>query len=412
MGHVAQQSGDAEAARAHYRHALDSGTDREAAEASYRLGVMAERENDPQAAEAWYRRAMHYANGGNYAALAAGNLGVMLFKSGDREAAHALFQQAVDGAGDRRVKGYLTHLIGDLLRREGALAAAEPLLRQAIEAGRPGARQGLARTLVGLERPEEAVELLREAADHDGDVQALLLLGDLLTYRVDPGMDMAGLFAHGNLIDFVRGYAHHLPAGPEIAEAERCYRQAAAYGMSSALVDLGHLLMGTGRTAEAETVLRQAVRGRAVNAEAVLGALLHLRGDDDEAARVLEPAVAAGNPMALIIRADIDSDADRCAEAVDLLRRALARRGALLGAGGVLFINLLALADLEAAEETVHQMLATGDRTGLAIVRRLMSHEADPEDSLRRAREVHGAAAVDRFTEALARVLQDRPSHG
>lgn len=85
-----------------------------------------------------------------------------------RDAARALFRQVFDCA-DERIVMTTAFAIGDLLRRRSAFADAEPMLRRAIEAGHPAARQALGRVLLGLDRTDEAMAVLREAADRDDD---------------------------------------------------------------------------------------------------------------------------------------------------------------------------------------------------------------------------------------------------
>lgn len=407
LGRRLTRLGDQEHARAVFLAAYESGHGPTAALAALRLAQQAQQSGDLDAAEAWYQRAIRQENGGSAAAGAATLLGAMRHKSGDLDAARALFRQALDLADERAVPT-IAFTIGDLLRRRSAFADAEPMLRRAIEAGHPKARQALGRVLLGLGRPDEAMAALREAADRDGDFGALEVLGNVLVNRVDPGADLAELFAHGNPADVVHGYFEHLPDGPEIDEAEQCYRRAAEAGVESALVRLGHLLMGTGRIAEAEIVLRRAVRGDVPDAAAALGALLRFRGEDDEAARVIGPAAAANNLRSLILQADLDGQHGRHAEAAAVLRRALPLGGAPLGAGGMLFINQMMSAEpAGAAEETLRQMLATDDRTGLAMLEWLVSDEPGGPDRFRHMCEAHDDAAVHRFVAFVSRSLRE-----
>lgn len=405
LGAQARRNGDVAGARTYYEHALEHGSEPRAATAAFNLGLLAHDE-DPQAAESWYRRAMQYENGGGAVAGAAAALGAIRYAAGDLDAARALFGRALESA-DERGATNLAHEIGELLRRRGALADAEPLLRRASEAGHPRARSALARLLVADRRFEQAEELLRQAADSQGDTAALPLLGDVLVRRVDPGADLVHLFAHGDPAALIHTYASHLPNSAELAEAEQCYRRASEAGENSALVGLGHLLMGTGRSAEAELVLRRAVRVKVPDAEALLAVLLHLRGEDEEAARILAPAVTADNLRALMVQADIDGHhEDRHAHTAGLLRRALRVGGAHLGAGGMLFAHLACLADLDGAEQTLQLMLATGDEAGLTLLFFLVTDEPELAESLRQARDTCDDAAIHRFTALAVRAMR------
>jgi len=405
LGEQARKNGDVAGARTYYRHALEYGSEPRAAMAAFSLGILSHDE-DPQAAEAWYRRAMQYENGGGAVVDAAANLGLIRYAAGDLDTARALFRRALESV-DGRIAADLAYGIGDVLRRRGAIADAEPLLRRASEAGHPRARSALARLLAADRRFEQAEELLRQAAESQGDMAALALLGDVLVRRVDPGADLAHLFAHGDPAALIQAYTSHLPNSAALAEAEQCYRRASEAGENSALVGLGHLLMGSGRSAEAELVLRRAVRVKVPDAEALLAGLLHLRGEDEEAARILEPAVAAENLRALMVQADIDGHhEDRHAQAAGLLRRALRVGGAQLGAGGMLFAHLACLADLDGAEQMLRQMLATGDEAGLTLLSSLVTDEAELAASLRQARDTRDDAAIRRFTTLAVRALR------
>lgn len=402
LGQAAQRDGDLDGARAYYEHAVEHGSDSRVAVAAFHLGVLAQAE-DPAAAESWYSRALEVGNDWGVTAGAAANLGTIRHAAGDLDSARALFQQALDTADEKTATDF-AYGIGDLLRRRGALADAEPMLRRALAAGHPRARLALARLLVAAGKLDQAESVLREAVDDNGDLAALVALGEVLVRRVDPGADLASLFGHGDPAAFVRDYAGHLPAGPEIAEAEQCYRRAIAAGENSGLVPLGHLLMGTARIAEAELVLRRAVRAEASDAEAVLAALLHLRGEDEEAARVLEPALAADNLRALMLRADLDGHRDDSVHAVGVLRRALRLGGASLGAGGMLFLHLAFLADPSGAEETLQQMLAANDGVGLSLLASFVSDDAALTDALRQARN-NDEADVRCFAALAAQTL-------
>lgn len=411
LGRQLMKVGEVDHAKAAYGLAYETGGAQvsgaaAAAFAAFNLGLLAEA-TEPPVAEAWYRRAMQFENGGDAVAGSAASLGLMRYKAGDVERARALFQQALDAAGDRTAMR-IANAIGEALGRLGAVADAEPMMRYAIEAGHLDARLSLARMLIADGRLEQAEQLLREAVDGLGDMAALVALGDLLVQRVDPGADLAHLFTHANPAAFADGYAGHLPDRPEITEAEQCYREAVAAGELTAPARLGHLLMGTGRAAEAETVLRQAVQDGANDAEALLAALLHLRGDDEEAARVLEHAVAADNLRALVVMADLEGHhEDRHAQAADLLRRALRVGGAPLGAGGMLFVHLAFLEDLEGGAGVLQQMLATNDQTGLAMLRSFMSDDDALAESLRRACETGDDGSIRSFTALTIRALRN-----
>jgi tetratricopeptide (TPR) repeat protein len=406
LGQAAQRVGDLGGARAYFEHAVEWGSDSRVAVAAFHLGVLAQAE-DSADAESWYLRALQFTDDSGVAAGAAANLGAIRHAAGDIDSARALFQQALEKADEKTATDY-AYGIGDLLRRRGALADAEPMLRRAIAAGHPQARLALARLLFADGKLDQAETVLREAVDNGGDMAVLVALGDVLVRRVDPGADLVRFIGHASA-DFAHEYVGHLPSGPEIAEAEQCYRRAVAAGEHSALVPLGHLLTGTNRIAEAERVLRAAVQVEAVDARAALAALLHLRGEDEEASRILEPAVAADNLRALILQADLHGHRDDGhAEAVEMLRRALRVGGATLGAGGMLFTHLALLADLHAAEATLQQMLATNDETGLGLLASFVSDDTALADALRQARDTNDEAEVRDFTALAVRCCAGR----
>lgn len=403
-GKRAQRGGDVASARRYYEHTVRTGTGPGVAEAACLLGVQAQRAGDSAAAEAWYRRTMAYEDAEASAPRAAANLGIMRYAAGDVDSARELCRQALDTTDKARARA-VAFDIGDGLRRLRAFAEAEPMLRRALQAGHPGARRALGRLLIADGRPDEAVAMLQEAADRNGDTESLVDLGELVVSLADPCTDAAGRLAHGLPTDqagYPAGSVDHLSAGPKTEEAERCFRLAVADGMSSALAELGSLLMGIGRTAEAEIVLRQAVRSKAENAQTLLGALLYATGRDDEAARIIETAAAAGDPMALMTKASIDLYYERYTEGLEVLRRALDSGGARFGARGLLFVIQVSLADLDAAEATLRQMLTLDDEAGLGTIGWIVLDETELRDGLRQVCATGGDDDIARFLGLMA----------
>lgn len=406
LAYFARQDGDVESAMEYLECAAQSETGHVAATAAYELGVLLQRTHDLDGAQRWYRRAMQGEDAGSAAGSASVNLGVLRQEAGDLDSASELFRWACEN-GKGKVPGEAAYALGELLRREGETAQAEAMFEWSARARFPAALLALGRLLAAAGRLAEAEAALRQAADVYGDMAALTALGNVLVLRADPGNGLAQLLASRSMDELLHAYTSHLPAGPEIAEAEECFRQAAAAGEHSALVHLGHLLMCTGRGPEADGVLRQAVQVGAAGAEAELATLLLLRGEVAEAARVLEPAVAAGNAAALITRATLYGHEDRPAQAVDLLRRAMAAGGAALGAGAQLFILLALLGDLDGAQDALREMITTNDEAGLAVLHLLLANLPALQEDLRRARDSGDADVFRQFTARLPEALQD-----
>ena len=402
---LAKAAGEIDRAQAYYEQAVRCGIAGVAGTAAFNLGLLFRQAGDTERAELWYREALsdEYVEVSAKAAL---GLALLREAAGDLDSARDLLRQAMETGRDE-IPSQAAHVLGELLWREGSTAQAEAVLWRAVRAGRGPASLSLGRLLIAEGRPAEAEAVLRDAADRYGDAAVFLALGDLLVRRIDQGADMAQVIASPGLENFVHGYGSHLPAGPEVEEAEQRYRQAVAAGEHSALVRLGHLLIGTGRVPEAERVLREAVEAGAADAEAVLATSLHLRGEDAQAARVLEPAIAAGNARALIVRADLYGHEGRDAEAADVLRRAISAGGARFGAAVFLFIHLVRLDDLDAAAGTLREMLATHDQFSLGLLEAFVVDEPPLTDLLRQARASTAGDAIRLFTEGFAAAVRD-----
>jgi tetratricopeptide (TPR) repeat protein len=404
LGTIAKGAGDRDRARAFYERAIEIGTPHEVTAAAFNLGLLYHQDGEPEHAEHWYRHAL--AHGDGSAVEVPLNLGLLREAAGDVDEARALYQRAMEtGSGSGLEPVALA--LGELLRRQGAYAEAEPYLRRAVQARIPKAAFALGRMLFAQRRLEEAEVELRRAVDDYGDLSALMTLGDVLVSKVDPGADPLAWLAPAGFGLSVHGYSEHLPAGPEIEEAEADYRQAIAVGQHAALVHLGHLLMGTDRAEEAERCLREAVRVGAPDAEFALAALLHLRGEDAEAVRVLEPAVAAGEAHALIMLADLRSHEGRYAEAAELFGRAVSSGGASLGVRAMQFTTLLLAADLDGAAEVLREMIESGDEAGIAGLEALIGTEEPLADGLRQVRSTADPAEVRRFVALCAEAMRE-----
>lgn len=404
LGTIAKGAGDRDRARAFYERAIELGTPHEVTAAAFNLGLLYQQDGDLERAERWYRHSLEEGDGS--AVDVSLNLGLLREAAGDADEARALYQRALEtGSGSRLEQVAL--VLGELLRRQGAYAEAEPYLRRAVQARIPMAAFALGRTLFAQRKLAEAEVELRRAVDDYGDLSALMTLGDVLVSKVDPGANSLAWLAPAEFGLSVHGYSEHLPAGPEIEEAEAYYRQAIAVGQHAALVHLGHLLMGTNRAQEAEQRLREAVRVGAPDAEFALAVLLHLRGDDAEAARVLEPAVAAGEAPALIMRADLHSHEERYAEAAELFGRAARSGGAPLGVRAMQFTTLLLAADQDAAAEVLREMLESDDAAGIAGLDALIGTEESLADGWRRVRSAPDPAEVRRFVALCAEAMRD-----
>jgi peptidoglycan hydrolase-like protein with peptidoglycan-binding domain len=145
------------------------------AETAFRLGVLAEEQNDPVGAEDAYRRADAEGH-----AAAASNLGVLLERRGDRKGAEAAYRRA-----DQRSDANGSFNLAMLLEERSDTTAAEAAYRRADSQGHAAAASNLG---VLLERRGDlkGAEAAYRRADQRGDPNGSFNLAVLLEEHDDP----------------------------------------------------------------------------------------------------------------------------------------------------------------------------------------------------------------------------------
>jgi len=203
LGSVAFVRGNLSEATKHAREVLamppGAAAPDDTCEAHLLLGACARRQGDPATGILQTREALAVAEAAGAADLVAvsqNNLGIALSDVGDIEGALACYLGALEGF-DEVTEGLRAQLRGSLLNNIGllhrarsdhasALARFEDGRAAAMEAGnrREAVRIGrnLANTLLTLQRPEDAIEVLQAVAEEAraiGDAELLLSLGEV-----------------------------------------------------------------------------------------------------------------------------------------------------------------------------------------------------------------------------------------
>ncbi|MET8133631.1 tetratricopeptide repeat protein [Streptomyces sp. NPDC005251] len=241
--------------------------------------------------------------------------------AGDFAASLALYLRAWTGPDDEVAEKIL-----DLVDEWGAIDAALELISVAAEAGNAGAYEALADLLIQLDRPEDAVAALEQAARGGRDVT---------------------LWTAAVLADEVG----------DRTRAEEYYRRALAEKNPRALNDYGSFLSEDDeRLDEAAALLRRAVDQGDTMAAGNLGRLLADEEEYEEALPWLRQALDAGHRSVLVVLGEVENATGAMEEAGRHLREALAEE-----LPGAHFAYALHLVDGGAEQEAVsHYEAAIG----------------------------------------------------
>ncbi|MCL8015299.1 hypothetical protein [Streptomyces sp. AS02] len=249
----------------------------EAGDPAVALGFARRTEGEER--ERWLRRA---ADAGD--PWAAVELAELLRGRGEEDGALPYLERAAE-AGSARAAATL----GSLLRDR-----AEHWLRTAAEAGDGEAAHKLGDMLVGMGNDEEVVRWYRKAANA-GRREVATSLGKLLSLwgRAEAEAWLRYGTAWGDPYAANRLAIHLSRRNPtETEEVEALFRQAAAGGSRSALVNLGVLLERQGRSEEARAWYLAADRQGSMYAARRLAKLLRSQGEEREAADWFRKAAA------------------------------------------------------------------------------------------------------------------------
>jgi tetratricopeptide (TPR) repeat protein len=243
-------------------------------------------------AEAAYRSALETSAGGG----GHNGLGNLLALRGQQEAALAEYRRALELAPELfTARANLGGALASLGQWDEALLHQRKLVEQCADCSDAGTlRRSLAETLAASGRPDEALEVLREAVLlAPGEAEGHYQLADLLA----AGGQYAEAARHYEaVLQLLPGHAEaHFGLGnmqallghPE--EAQASYRAALASRpeFPEAFLNLGIVLLNLDQLKEAEESLRAVLRldPRSESAHLQLAVLLRRRGQADEAAR-------------------------------------------------------------------------------------------------------------------------------
>ena len=179
-------------------------------------------------------------------------------------------------------------------------------------------------------------------------------------------------------------------------EAEAAYRQAAEAGDTNARYNLGVLFREAGRTEEAEAAYRQAAEAGDTDAMNNLGDLLHKAGRTEEAEAAYRQAIAAGHAYARYNLGNLLRETGRTKEAEAAYRQAAGAGDT--NAGINLGILLRKAGRTEEAEAAYRQAIAAGDtRAGfnLGILLREAGRTEEAEAAYRQAAEAGHVGAAN-----------------
>ncbi|MFE2532396.1 tetratricopeptide repeat protein [Streptomyces sp. NPDC059371] len=247
-----------------------------------------------------------------------------LLAAGDPGAALTLYLKAWAGPDDEVAEKIL-----DLVHEWGDIDAALGLISAAAEAGNSGAYEALADLLIQLDRPEEAVSALAQAARGGRDV---------------------ALWTASVLADEVG----------DRARAETYYKQALAEGNPQALNDYGAFLSEDDeRLDEAADLLGRAIGQGDTMAAGNLGRLLADQEEYAEAVSWLRKALDAGQRSVLVVLGEAENALGDMEAAGAHLRAALAEE-----ISGAHFAYALHLADNGSHQEAVGHYEAAAEEDG------------------------------------------------
>lgn len=193
--------------------------------------------------------------------------GLIARDEGDLSRAEDLMRRSLElpGVGGQMYAEYANNL-GNLLRTSGYPAQAEAVFRSALEAfDLPQARSGLARTLLEVDRPDEALLVLRALRPGTGGINATVLLSEALAQTGERQQAIDVLTAAGeqdtSRSSFWLALGARLGSLGRYTEAEAALRPLlAGPDAPNALIGLTDLRVLRHDWQEALTFLREGVR--------------------------------------------------------------------------------------------------------------------------------------------------------
>ncbi|MFF8990992.1 tetratricopeptide repeat protein [Streptomyces sp. NPDC014983] len=244
--------------------------------------------------------------------------------AGDPGAALSLYLQAWTSPDDEVAEKIL-----DLVHEWGDIDAALELISAAAAAGNAGAYEALADLLIQLDRPEEAVSALQQAARVGRDVTLWIasVLADEVGDRACGEKYYRQALAEKNP-KALNDYGAFLSEDDErLDEAADLLRRAIDQGDTMAVSNLGRLLADEDKHEEALPWLRQALDAGDRSVLAVLGQAENAVGDMEAAGTHLREALAEQIPGAHFAYALHLADNDSHQEAVGHYEAAVEEEG-------------------------------------------------------------------------------------
>jgi tetratricopeptide (TPR) repeat protein len=228
--------------------------------------------------------------------------GLIARAEGDLSRAEDLMRRSLDLPGTARaVRAEYANNLGNLLRGAGYPAQAEAVFRLALDAAElPQARTGLARTLLEMDRPDEALTVLRALRGGTGGINATVLLSEALaqTGERQAAMDVLTEAGEQDLSrsSFWLALGARLGSLGRHVEAEAALRPLlSGKDAASALIALTDLRILMRDWQEALTFLREGVRvfPDHVELQTRLAGLEWMLGDGEHFADGLRRRIAA-----------------------------------------------------------------------------------------------------------------------